>query len=242
MMSPGGGAAGKVVRFESPVGNPDIGPESGRFGAAIVTHIEKHLGRVAAMMVEAEAEYVRVNILHVEPTERRPFHVFLTAGMSDRPMHTPPDASEYGLAELYICLPRDWPISPEALADERNSWPLTLLKTLARMPHAYHTWLFDFHSVPNGDPPVPFSADTKLCGAILVPPEGWSEAFAKLELNRKETIYFLGAVPLYEDEMDYKIKHGHDLLEAEFDLRGGIPDVVDPTRPSVVPKGGRPVS
>lgn len=238
-MSPSGGAEGKVVRFEEPVGNPEIGPEAGRNGAAIVTHIGKHLGRVAAMMVETEAEYVQVNLLHVEPTDERPFHVFLTAGMSDRPMHTPAEAKDYGLAELYICLPRDWPLSPEDLADERNSWPLMLLKTLARMPHAYHTWLFDFHSVPNDDPPVPFSEDTELCGAMLVPPEGWSEAFGKLELNRKETIYFLGVVPLHKDEMDYKIAYGHELLEAEFDLRGGIPDVVDPRRPSVVPKAKR---
>lgn len=241
-MSASGSSAGRVVHFYRPVGDRKIGPEMGRYGAEIVTHIQKHLGPVAAMMVETGAEYVQVNLLHVPPSEKRPFHVFVTAGMSDRAMHAPEEAGGYELAELYICLPADWPLEPEDLQDEVNSWPLLLLKRLARMPHMYHTWLFDFHTVPNDDPPVPFAENTELCGSMLVPPEGWSEPMGELKLNGKDTIYFLGVVPLHKDEMDYKIQHGPELLEAEFDLRGGIPDVVDPRRPSVVPKEKRPVS
>lgn len=232
-------ASGKVVYFDEPVGDPNLGPETGRYGADIVTHIQKHLGPVAAMMMETEAEYVQLNLLHVPPGENRPFHVFVTAGMSDRRMHTPPEARDYGLAEMYICLPADWPLSPQDLEDERNSWPLMLLKRLARMPHVYQSWLFDFHTVPNDDPPIPFAEDTELCGAILVPPEGWSEKLGQLKVGGKETIYFLGVVPLHKDEMDYKVEFGFELLEAEFDLRGGIPDVVDRRRPSVVPKAKR---
>jgi len=232
-------ASGKVVYFDEPAGDPNLGPETGRYGADIVTHVQKHLGPVAAMMMETEAEYVQVNLLHVPPDEKRPFHVFVTAGMSDRPMHTPPEARDYRLAEMYICLPADWPLSPRDLEDERNSWPLMLLKTLARMPHVYQSWLFDFHTVPNDDPPAPFAGDTELFGAILVPPEGWSEKLGQLKLGGKETIYFMGVVPLHKDEMEYKVEFGYELLEAEFDLRGGIPDVVDRRRPSVVPKAKR---
>lgn len=55
-------------------------------------------------------------------------------------------ASPY--AELMICLPPDWPVK-SPMSDRRAYWPVRLLKTIARLPHEYHTWIGAWHSVLN---------------------------------------------------------------------------------------------
>ena len=68
-------------------------------------------------------------------------------------MNVPDGWEDYRYAEMMICLPPDWNMDQRAWNDERHYWPIRLLKTLARLPHEYNTWLSDCHTMPNGDPP-----------------------------------------------------------------------------------------
>jgi suppressor of fused protein SUFU len=70
-------------------------------------------------------------------------------------------------AELAICLPADWPLDQESFRDWSVPWPVRLLKQVARLPHEYGTWLGPWHSVPNGDPAVPYAPAPPFAGMVV---------------------------------------------------------------------------
>lgn len=202
---------------------------------AISDHIERHVGEVAGVFHELLSDLVHVDVHMVEATRERPIHTLITSGMSDRPMIVPPEAAELEYAELMIYLPPEWPLTQEAFEDEANYWPVRLLKTLARLPHEYDTWLGEGHTVPNGDPPEPYADNTKLVCALLTPPILEEEDFWLLETSPEKIIRFYAIVPLYQEEMDFKLRKGTDALLDRFQQQDVSP-VVDVARPNVCRK------
>jgi len=69
------------------------------------------------------------------------------------------------------------------------------------------------------------------------------EEFYELKINANKSIWFLSLYPLYEAEMNYKLRKGTEKL---FDLFGkhGVLDIVDVDRPDVtkMKKGWWPFS
>jgi hypothetical protein len=175
----------------------------------ISAHIEEHIGPVAGVFHELISDLVHVDIHMVAPTAERPYHTLITSGMSDLPMTTPEGTDLPKYAELILSLPPDWPLTKEAFADGRNYWPIRLLKTLARLPHEYETWLGFGHTVPNnGDPAEPYAENTKLCCALVYQPLLVPEPALALKIDDEKTIWFYSVVPLYEEEMNFKLKKG----------------------------------
>jgi hypothetical protein len=121
--------------------------------------------------------------------------------MSDLPMSTPPDAGVPRHAELMITLPPDWKLDKESFEDERWYWPVRLIKTLARLPHKYGTWLGWGHTVPNGDPAQPYAADVQFDGCILLPSISVPDDFHRLRIDADKEIAFFAIVPLYKEEL-----------------------------------------
>jgi hypothetical protein len=120
----------------------------------------------------------------------------------------------------------------ESFRDEKNYWPIRLLKTLGRLPHDYGTWLGWGHSVPNGDPPEPYAPGTGLCGAVVIPPFMFKELF---EVEGEPTIHIFQILPVTAAEMALKLEGGLDHLLETLETR--FPDIygpVDPDRPSAV--------
>jgi suppressor of fused protein SUFU len=156
----------------------------------------------------------------------------VTSGMSSRPM--PADDDEPDRIELLIGLPADWPLDREAWQDERNYWPVRMLKTLARMPHEYGFALGPWHTVPNGDPAEPYGPGTKLCGAMIVPPRLTTDGFDVLE-TPDGPVDFYAIWFLHRDEMDAKLEHGAtEIARALFEA--DVTEVVVPDRSSVLKK------
>lgn len=90
---------------------------------------------------------------------------------------------------------------------------------------------------PSGDPPMPYSSGTELCGALLWPPALIPESFARLDLPDRP-IPFYGVFPLHADEMELKLKKGAETLVGLL-ADANVTELVDPERPSVVaPKRG----
>jgi hypothetical protein len=179
---------------------------------AVTTHVERHVGKPAHVFHELISDLVHVDVHVVEPTPERNYSTLVTSGMSDRPMSAPEEYPELRHAELVVCLPPAWPLNERAFQDERNYWPVRWLKILARLPHEYGTWLYASHTVPNGDPPEPFADNTELCCALLLKPVLFGDDFLTLEVNPAKTIHFLSLVPLYREEMDFKLRNGLDPL------------------------------
>jgi len=200
----------------------------------ISDHIENFIGKIDTVFHEIVSDQVHVDIHWVKPTKERPFHTLITSGMSDKPMSTPEDVENANFAELSICLPEEWNISEEDFEDEKNYWPIRWLKYMARFPHDYDTWLGWGHTLPNGDPAEPFAENTKLNTILLLPTIVFGEEFHQLKLKEK-SINFLTLIPLYNEEVELKMKNGVEALFDGFD-EYGITDILDVDRPNTAKK------
>jgi hypothetical protein len=201
---------------------------------AIVAHIEQHVGDVAMVFHELVSDLIHLDVHHVLPGDERDFHTLITTGMSDRPMTVPEGAENFQFAELVMCLPSDWPLTREAFAKEANYWPIRLLKTLARLPHEYETWLGSGHTIPNGgEEELPYADNTRFCCAMIVPAIRFGQEFLQLETEDGRVINFHSVWPLLPDETAFKLKHGYDeLLDRMFDR--GVTDLIEIGRRSAV--------
>jgi len=199
---------------------------------AISNHIEQYLGPVDGVLHEMISDLVHIDIHVVAPTEERDWYTLVTSGMSDKPMNAPEGAEEFRYSELMISLPSDWNMNQEDWKQEEHFWPIRWLKMLARFPHEYETWLWEYHSMPNQDPPQPFASNTEMCGMLIVPPLLVDDEFQILELEDRN-IFFHALLPIYSDELDLKLKEGVEALFDGFD-RDGVCELLNPKRPSIL--------
>ncbi|MDO5090708.1 MAG: suppressor of fused domain protein [Cardiobacteriaceae bacterium] len=207
------------------------------YGEEIEGHYEHYFGDIGGIYHEIVSDIVHIDIHMIPPSTERPWYTLATIGMSDLPMHVPAfDGNQrYTRAELLIYLPPDWPLKQEDFDNEDNYWPLRWLKILARLPHEYETWLGEGHTIPNGDPPEPI-ANTPFSGFLLLPPllSQPEEAYT-LQTTDGEIIRFYCVIPLYTEEMDYKLEHGVSELLGHFDT-DVMDEIVDIHRPCMVPE------
>lgn len=211
--------------------------QDGEAISKIETHIDKNIGAVDVVWHEIISDLVHIDVHHAPPSNHRDFHTLITTGMSDRPMNVPQGLEDLRYAELMIYLPSSWPLSfrlntESELSDERYYWPIRWVKMLARLPHEFNTWLGYCHSVPNGDPPEPFAPGTDLSGVMLIYPVLEPEEFTPLEINPEKKIHFWALLPIYSEEMRYKLDHGGDALLDHLAAEHVSP-VVNPTRRNV---------
>ncbi|HTS92008.1 MAG TPA: suppressor of fused domain protein [Stellaceae bacterium] len=209
--------------------NPELQPaEFGSpHGKQLEAHLTRFLGEASSVWHEIVSEFVHIDVHLYPPRTGRDFLVLVSHGMSRLPMTVPKEIPERRWGELMVCLPPEWPLSDEDIREDRNYWPLRWIKTLAGLPHRYRTWLGPYHTIPNGDPPRAFAADTSLCCWLLVPPVILGEGFPKLALPGGETLYLYNLVPIHRSEMDFKLQHGSEkLVEQLWNARGlGVMDI-----------------
>lgn len=198
----------------------DFADSEAENGEAIAAHVAAHIGPVHQVWHELISDLIHIDILQVEPTDERPFWTLITCGMSERSMTVPQDAASYARAELFLCLPRDWPMSRADFQNERHYWPIRLLKALARLPHDNDTWLGPGHSIGNdGELLTPYADNTLLCCALLLPPlVRVPTGFHELRLADSQ-IRFFGVWPLYREEMDFKLENGLEALLKRLEKR-----------------------
>lgn len=182
---------------------------------AVDSHIGSHFGTFENVFHEIVSPDIHVDICQIRPTRKRNYHTLVTMGMGAHRMNVPPEFGEYNLerAEFVITLPPDWKFSEGSFNDESNYWPLRWLKIMARLPIEQDTWLSWGHTVPNGEP---FAGNTELCGMLVSMPYFFGEKAALLHLPNGEVVNFYQLVPLYENEMQYKIENGAQALEDRF--------------------------
>ena len=200
---------------------------------AVEEHIEQYFGKFENVFHELDSPDIHVDICVVPPSEERNYYTLVTMGMGAHRMNVPEELAEYKLerAELAIALPGNWKLKHEDLKNERWYWPIRLLKTLARLPIASDTWLGFGHTMDNEDD---FAKDTKLCAAMLTGPQDTEDGSEVCTLPNGEEVNFYQVIPLYRDELEYKMEHDADAL---LDKMDGISFVVDPTRQDAITRG-----
>lgn len=190
---------------------------------------DQYLGEAESVFHEPLSDKVHIDVHVVRPTPNRNYYTLYTTGMSALPMNTPEDAEDYAYAELMICLPPDWPLFEEKLEVSDHYWPIRWLKTMARLPHDYDTWLSWGHTVPNGDPAIPFSGNTDMCAFIVLPPLETDEDFLTLDMEDGQTVHFYAILPIYLDELEHKLEYGLDALLDRFEEHH-VNEILDLTR------------
>ena len=201
--------------------------------SAIEQHIKNTFGEFENVFHELVSPDIHVDICVVPPSDERDYYTLVTMGMGAHRMNVPEELAEYKLerAELAIALPPDWKLDEESLKDERWYWPIGLLKVLARLPISSDTWLGFGHTMDNKEN---FAENTKLCAAILTGPQSTEEGGEVCTLPGGEEVNFYQVIPLYEDELDYKLEHDVDAL---LNKMRGISFVVNPTRQNAITRG-----
>ena len=200
---------------------------------AVEGHIDQYFGNVENVFHELVSPDIHVDICVVPPSEERDYYTLVTMGMGAHRMNVPEELAEYKLerAELAIALPADWKLDQESMKDEKWYWPIRLLKSLARLPIDCDSWLGHGHTVENREP---FAENTKLCTATLIDPQGTEDGSEVCTLPGGEEVNFYQVIPLYADELDYKLEHDADAL---LNRMRGISFVVNPTRQDAVTRG-----
>lgn len=177
----------------------------------IIEHIEKHIGAVSYILNENISDIISVDVLVVSPTIKRNYYTLVTMGMSAKRMQVPKNMQEYSIdrAELLMCVPANWRIDKlinKNVYQQHNSrwyWPISILRRIARLPFENQMCIGYGDCIPNGSPPKPFAAGTKLSGVVLDKPQ-FSDDFVKMYNRKQQSVNFYYANPVYAEEIEFR--------------------------------------
>ena len=113
------------------------------------------------------------------------------------------------------------------MANNNHYWPLKWLRMVAHIPHSYDGWLEGGVILPNGEPPMPFAANTALSCILLKETEA-----GRFIDSVNRVIDFFTLLPIYEEERQLALQKGADYLIETFD-EYGISDVLDLKRKNI---------
>ncbi|MBE1555660.1 immunity protein Imm33 domain-containing protein [Sporosarcina limicola] len=192
---------------------------------AIEEHTTKWFGEHKNVFHELVSPDLHIDLLIIEPRPEHDYYTIVTMGAGMHQMNIPDGYEGPKRAEFLINLPKDWDVHSE---DEKDYWPLRWLKILSRFSLQQDTWLGWGHTIPAGEP---FAENTLLNSIMLSVPLNFEEESLVSALPNGDQVVFWQVVPLYEEEVQYKLRNGVEALEEEFDC---FPSVLDITRPCVV--------
>lgn len=158
---------------------------------------------------------------------RSEIKVVMTNGLSNFTMPVPEKFAGKEHVELYFCLPSYWDLD-----NPHGQWIFEWIRKMAKHVVEKHTWFGIGHTFPNGNPAVPLSPTMKQKYLMLNEPVFLEKELSPLQLNDFE-VNFLGIIPLFEDELDYKMGKGTYKLLRKMEAKG-ISELLDDFRLSAL--------
>ena len=180
---------------------------------------------------EKESETIHRDIYFIKATKDRPYNVLLSCGMSALPMTVPDDISSSEFTEIMILLPKEWDLKHESFDDERNYWPIRIMKEIMMSPHKNKTWFGFGHSYGHEDDGE-FAEGIGFNSVMLAHSTELSDDFTQIELENDKVIDIYTLIPLYKEELEFKIKNSARDLLKRFD-KFGIEEIVKVGRKNV---------
>lgn len=179
----------------------------------ISNFIENIFGNYELVLHEIVSPDIHVDIAIIPPTEERNYYTLCTMGVGAHRMNVPDTLRYESLiaerVELLMYLPADWNLSEEASEDERNFWPIRLLKDFARMPIYSDSWMGWGHSLGQEEVEL-FAEGVPYSAAVLLAPQPDIDNFTSCPLTVGKTVDFFQVFPLTHEELEYKIKCAED--------------------------------
>ncbi len=177
--------------------------------------IEKTFGKYDHVFHEVIFPDIHMDIIIIPPTEERNYYTLCTMGVGAHRMDVP-DEFEFRYetliaerAELLIYLPADWNLTVEGMKDERNYWPIRLLKDFARMPIETESWITWGHSFSQEEE-EPFAEGVPYSSAVLLSPQPVIDNIVSCPLAVGKSVDFYQVFPLTHEELEYKLKCADD--------------------------------
>ncbi len=226
---------GEIIRREeggeeAPQREPELYTEDET--AAITAHIEKYYGKIKTISHDNNPDGVCADICIIPPSIERDYYTLVTCGAGAHVMDVPEELkdSDISRAELMICLPKDWKISD---GGDVWQWPAHVLRWIAKIASEPETWIGWGHTIGGGRS---FAGNTELCAAFLAAPQNVKKEAFRAALPGGDKVCFYLVIPIYQEELDYKIAHSADGLSSRL-ADAGASFVIDPQRPNTCEGG-----
>lgn len=187
-----------------------------RFGAHRVQDIPTAKGEMPLIMLDLEL--------------RSPVSVLMTNGLSDYKMPVPENTEENEYNEIFFCLPSYW--EWEDMENPRTNWIFKWIQRIAKHTIEQNTWLGHGHTMPCGAEMESLSETMTQNHFILSSPVLLENELAPVKVDGRE-INFLGIIPMFPDEMDYKQGKGTFKLMQKFSNKG-VTEQLDDFRGTVL--------
>ena len=222
----------KIIQFELLGGKMPLMYNEDEHGA-IENYIIKNFGDIYTVFHEMYSPDIHVDICVLPPQRGHDYCVLITSGMGAYEMNVPDDLEEYELerAELIMCLP------PEMVdLSDSDSWFIDIMRIVAHLPLERKSWLAHGHTVGGGkgnplDSSVPFTT------VILKSAnEFGGKRLQKCYLPSGEVVNFYYLLPIFDEELDFKLSNGANALFGLFKASGDDPKdfyVVTPSRRNI---------
>lgn len=162
-----------------------------RFGAHRVMDVPTAEGEMPLIMLDLEL--------------RSPVSVLMTNGLSDYKMPVPEKVEGREYNELFFCLPSYW--EWEDMDNPRTNWIFHWIQRLSKHVVEKNTWFGHGHTMPCGANMESLSETMTQNHFFLSDPILLENELAPITVDGRE-IYFLGIIPIFSDEMDYKQSKG----------------------------------
>jgi hypothetical protein len=160
-----------------------------------------------------------------------PVTVLMTCGLSDYEMPVSEKWKGREHNELFFCLPAYWDF--DDLENPNFNWVYDWLFRLESFVREKQTWFGPGHTIPCGNPPAQISETMKHEYFILLDPIFLQETMAPLNVDGKQ-VHFLSIVPLFGDELDFKMAKGTTKQLLKRFMNRKIDERLDDYRASVM--------
>ena len=197
----------------------------------VAAFISKHFGRIADVLAvpgdECRENPHSINCLIIKPDETNDFYKLVSVGIGAY-SGTDKNTGQIHRIEMAAFLPSYYSMDD---IKEKFSWIAKIMRQFGEMLQFEKSWLAAGHSISYGEP---MDESVGYNGVIF------NDVFVdtpyrdKCILENNEEVSFLRIIPLYEEEMMYKINNGHNALFNRLveKLEPEEIDVIIPERPN----------
>lgn len=171
-----------------------------------------------------------MSLLALDLDLRIPVTVIMTNGLRNYTMPVPEKEVGNEHIELFFCLPGYW--EWEDVENPNMNWIFPWIQRLAKYVQEKETWFGHGHTMPCGKEMQSLSPTMRQNHFFLMRPLLLEEALVPIEVDGVE-VKFLAIVPIFEDEMDYKLGKGTAKLISKM-IGKGVDETLDDYRSTIL--------